>query len=159
MTVLICVGSCDDDFTVGKEYSSINECDKNYTIKDNYGIKRSVPLSGRLWHFKIKGEKYTAISGDQSLFELLQSPDYHLYVYRAAHNNIFSSSYKLEDMKLLAERKPVEYIPAIGDKFIVKDNDKILTCHFIDVGNTVHSHDDNNVVYFYNPKYSTFTKV
>lgn len=163
MTVLICVGSCDNDFTLGKEYPVIFDFDRGYKIykiKNNYGKERNVPLSGRSWQFKIKGEKYTAISGDQSLFELLQSPDDHLYVYRGINNNIFSHSelWSGDYHTLLAERKPAEYIPAIGDKFI-DNNDKILTCHFIDGSGDIYSHNDKNEVFWHNPKRSTFIKV
>lgn len=160
MTVLICVGSDDGKyFTTGKEYPVICESRGLYTIKDNYGIDRSIPLNGLIWQFKIKEEKHTAVSGDQSLFTLLQSPDDHLYVYRGSANSIiFSTFTQWEKRELLAQRKPVKYIPVIGDKFTVEFIKTNLTCHFIDCNNNIFCHSDDTVVYKFDPKNTTFTR-
>ena len=160
MTVLICVGSSSNPFTTRNEYPVINDYEGDYIVKSNNGSDILVPLIGCIWRFKIKEEKHIAVSGDQSLFELLQSPDDHLYVYRGNDNDIFSAPTQWERMELIAQRKPVKYVPVIGDNFTVNDENElgILTCHFIAGDGYVYSHNDKNEVYAYSPKYNTFTK-
>lgn len=158
MSVLICVSGADAYFTAGKEYPVICESRGEYTIKDNYGFGRSVPLNGLIWQFEIKEEKHTAVSGDQSLFTLLKSPDDHLYVYSGNNNNILSARKQYENLELLAQRKPAKYIPAIGDKFSVEFGNINLTCHFVDYDNNIFCHSDKKEVYIFDPEITTFIK-
>ena len=62
-------------------------------------------------------KKFEAVSGDQSLFDLLNAEDHHILVVRSG-NGIYASEINCFDRNVIAERRPVpKYIPKAGDVF------------------------------------------
>lgn len=71
-------------------------------------------------------QKFIAVSGDQSLFDLVLAKDNHLYVVRnTAHRGIYATDYKLAKGDLLAERKLIEpeFIPYHTDTYLHEDGE------------------------------------
>ena len=71
-------------------------------------------------------QKFIAVSGDQSLFNLVLAKDNHLYVVRnTAHRGIYATDYKLAKGDLLAERKLIEpeFVPYHTDTYLHKGED------------------------------------
>ena len=118
-------------FSLDKEYKVIYKTAERLTIFDNYGEKRDVPFDGGIWHFSPVYDKvgFIPVSGDQSLFNLVNAQDTHLYVVRnRGESGIYATTQtkmdkypKLKD-RVLAQRKVKEkdYIPVVGDTIQVE---------------------------------------
>lgn len=71
-------------------------------------------------------DKFEAVSGDQSLFDLVLAKDEHLYVVRNSRNQgVYATDYKLAKERILAERKLIEpeFVPYHTDTYLHVDRE------------------------------------
>ena len=120
-------------------------------------------------------KKFTAVSGDQSLFDLVWADDRDLYIIRSKSGKTLGAYHTIVDwdgVDVIAERKPYveKYVPKVGDEFKVRvsiskigveapQDESIFKCIFIDEKENVWAHDKSNKVYGLQNDYCQFTKI
>lgn len=125
--------------------------------KDNFGmVKLLTEESQPYWHMSVmnissllphypsqqKEEsmqdkiEFEAVSGDQSLFDLVGAKDDDLFIVRNANlNGIYATKYPVTSSRVLAERKVKEkpYIPEVGHIYkLSKECTNVFSCVFVD---------------------------
>ena len=117
-------------FESGKKYEVESVLSDGLNVYDGSGDIQLVRYGSTLVSFEPLTTKFTAVSGDQSLFDLVGASDKDLYVFTipVMHGIRASSTKAGVENRILAERKPyVEvWIPGVGELFVYQD--KIYQC-------------------------------
>lgn len=163
MVECIKAGNC--NFYCGNAYeiTRVDEC--GFWIKSHNGYHYEFSYDDFSVYFKKVTPKFTAVSGDQSLFDLVGASDDELYI-RKLHsgNGLIASEFDPGEEFLIAERKPYveKYVPEVGDCFdMVTDNASArMKCIYIDCHHDVWAHDiHGNVAKFNDSSNVTLVKV
>ena len=165
--VVKCVWSDDEEFIVNNKYKITDVCDE-YMLLDGE-ISKNAPCKTKdssiarfdISRFEPVTKKFTAVSGDQSLFDLVGASDDELYVVKASTTNAIYAHH-LNAGNVIAERKPYieKYVPKVGDVFYISEFARQdFTCLFIDKNGYIHSSCEGRMHIFFNGSKTTFVKV
>ena len=155
-----CVWSADMSFQVGREYEIKDSHGKYIYIIDDRGVnsKMFAVGSGNA-RFEPVIPKFTAVSGDQSLFDLVGAADDEYHIIKRGRC-ILSVCYITPADLVIAERKPYveKYVPKVGEEYQLKGYVSVMKCLFIDNDGEVYG-SENGYVYSHNKDQFTFVKV
>lgn len=130
-------------FSIGNEYEilGLNDTDNSIVLNDDTNAEWSVKAENSfIAKFEPVTPKFTAVSGDQSLFDLVGASDNELYIVKASTTNAIYADY-LKAGNVIAERKPYveKYVPKVGDVFTVEQYaGGVYKCLFIDNDGVIH---------------------
>lgn len=90
-------------------------------------------------------KKFEAVSGDQSLFDLVDAYDYQSMIVKCK-GGIYSTTNNSLGDEVIAERKPIEkYVPKVGDEFKPDGSALEYKCVFIDKNGVVYGENDGEL--------------
>ena len=137
-------------FKIGNKYEVESVSNDGAWIYGEDGITRFVHDESALVKFEPVTPKFTAVSGDQSLFDLVGAEDSDLYIIRSKLGKTLGAYHRIISRKgvdVVAERKPYveKYVPNVGDYYRITNGVSVYNCIFVDLDGNVYGHKDGYV--------------